>query len=100
MPYLHCVYLFHGIDQRKNGLLDLRDGATTILHVAYKKLLHLLHLSSLPEFLERLADLFWHIIERGHDDVLTTDLGSSHGVECLSLDLTRDSPQRSHQKVC
>jgi hypothetical protein len=47
-----------------------------------------------------LADFFYHIIERGHDDVLVIDLRCSCGVESLDLDLTRDSPQRSPQKVC
>jgi hypothetical protein len=71
-----------------------------MFRVACKKLLHLLLLSSLLAFLERLVDFFRHVIEQGYDDVLVTDLGSSHGVKCLSLDLTRDSPQRSRQKVC
>jgi hypothetical protein len=62
--------------------------------------MHLLLLLSLFAFLERLADFFWHVIERGHDDVLVVDLGSRHGIECLGLDLTRDSPQRNRQKVC
>jgi hypothetical protein len=56
------MYLFCGINQRKNELLDLRDGAVTIFHVACKKLLHLL-LSSLLAFLECLADFFWHVVE-------------------------------------
>jgi hypothetical protein len=43
-------------------LLDLHDGATMIFHVACKKLLHLLLLSTLLAFLECLAD-FWHVIE-------------------------------------
>jgi hypothetical protein len=100
MRYLRCVYLFCGVDRRKNGLLDLRDRAATILRVACKKLLHLLLLLSFLAFLERLADFFRHVVKWGHDDVLLADLGSSHGVECLDLDLTRDSPQRSCQKVC
>jgi hypothetical protein len=94
------VYLFRGVGRRKIGLLDLRDRATTILRVACKKLLHLLLLSSLLAFLERLADFFRHVIKWGHDDVLVADLRSSHEVECLNLDLTRDSPQQSRQKVC
>jgi hypothetical protein len=100
MQYLCCVYLFYVVGRRKNELLDLRDGATTIFPVACKKLLHLLLLSSFLAFLKHLADFFWHVVERGHEEVLVTDFGSRHGVEFLGLDLTRDSPQRSHQKVC
>jgi hypothetical protein len=52
------VYLFRGVDRRKNQLFDLCDGAAMILHVASKKLLHLLLLSSLLAFFERLVDVF------------------------------------------
>jgi hypothetical protein len=90
--YLCCVYLFCGIDRRKNGRLDLHDGAAMILRIACKKLLHLPLLLSLHVFLKRLADFFQHVVEQCHDDVLIADLRSSHGVECLSLDLTRDFP--------
>jgi hypothetical protein len=63
MQYLCCVYLFCIVDQRKNGLLDLRDGATMIFCIACKKFFHLLVLLSLLAFLERLVDFVWHIIE-------------------------------------
>jgi hypothetical protein len=63
MRYLCCVYLFCGVDQRKNGLLDLCDGAAMIFRVACKKPLHLLLLSSLLAFLKCLVDFFWHVIE-------------------------------------
>jgi hypothetical protein len=100
MRYLHHVYLFCELNRRKNEHIDLRDGAAMIFGVACKKLLHFLLLSSLLAFLERLADFFWHVIEQCHDDVLVADLRGSHEVECLGLDLTRDSPNRSRQKVC
>jgi hypothetical protein len=90
MQYLRCVYLFCGVDRRK--LLDLRDGAVMIFRVACKKLMHLLLLSGFLAFLERLADFFQHVVEQFRDDVLIANLRSSHGVECLSSDLTRDSP--------
>jgi hypothetical protein len=93
------VYLFYVVDWRKNGFLDLCDGAATIFHVACKKLLHLL-LTSLLVFLKRLVDFFQRVIERAHDDVLVVDLRSSYRVKCLGLDLTKYCPQRSHQKVC
>jgi hypothetical protein len=63
MQYLSCVYLFHVVDRRKNRLLDLRDGAVTILHVACKELMQLLLLSSLLAFLEHLVDFFGHVVE-------------------------------------
>jgi hypothetical protein len=63
MRYLCCVYLFCGVDQRKNELPDLRDGDAMIFRIACKKFLHLLLLSSLLAFLERLADFFWHVAE-------------------------------------
>jgi hypothetical protein len=100
MRYLCCVYLFRGADRSKNRLLDLCNGAATIFCVAYKKFLHLLLLSSPLVFLECLANFFWHVIEGCHDDVLVADFESGHWVECPDLDLTRDSSQRSRQKVC
>jgi hypothetical protein len=54
-------------------LPDLCDGARTIFHVACKKFLHLLLLSSLLAFLERLADFFQHVVERGRDDILVAN---------------------------
>jgi hypothetical protein len=88
---LLCVPLLWSRSEEENGLHDLRDGAMMILHVECKKFLHLLLRSSLLAFLERLAYFFKDVIEQRRDDVLVADLGSSHGVEYLSLDLTRDS---------
>jgi hypothetical protein len=67
----------------------LCDGAAAIFCVACNKLLHLLLLSSLLAFLDRVADFFQHVVKRCRDDILVADLKSRHGVECLILDLTR-----------
>jgi hypothetical protein len=93
-----CTSFVESIRGRTGSLICV-TGSATIFCVAGKKLLHLLLLSSLLAFLECLANFFRHVVERGHDDVLIADLGSSHEVECLGLNLTRDSLQRNHQKV-